>query len=1055
MFDNIESFKDNQENSLITDRIASVFNKSESIKSNDMHSPDNILVRNSKQFNNQTLIQTITIDNAESVFNNKYNLETKIEHDLENEAVNLSGTLINDLSTKQAKNSGSDIKELGQDKLIKINQLINSTKDCALTIDKSKRSIKDKISKRQNLTPTTKRTNQVADKKSSSPLRLSANKVSTEKAPIFQELDISSSSKLKDLAKSFKVGETLQAEFYSLQKRLDKILSADKTIKTINKSKQSSEVVNLVAKQNIEMLKFFEIFNKFNSVMEQGSQITASNLSEVKNQREKSSIALVKPLINLKREQQSLEKKLEKSVNPEYLSQIDKEIEELNIQVTFLTNENKKIKQEYSKVEKLASSKHLEEIVAELNKKNNECALLKKNNEILAEKIEKNKQTIKDYSEELAKKQVLLAKLEDLASQLDKNYAARLEERKTMPATCVTKQIANTSEKPQVLPAISRQQHSSVDKSQESILKSHIVGTKSRNMKSVNSNCTESSSKGKSMVSKTIVSNSSVKKVQYKLKNTRQMQEIANSKVSTIKEKSQIKQTDQPLKIEEPNDNKPLKFIINPLVELSDSSIEILKSRISSLQVMNKNLKNKCEFETKKADQTKKQYEQKKEELMNTLKQRKEYLESIMKEGEKYNIKYQRNDCLKIESNAGKNEEIIMEETEIRNNISQMQDEFFSKLGSDSNGKANIENISRHESKIKLEEESKETENIEVIKKKSILDQEKPNESLYRIDEKNSGPSLMSEDQLLKDTEANQVISPEIKKKYSLSQFSIKSIKSNDVLSQKSKTQVITLSNNLDDLKLDSRKNFDNLDTNANFDDTSNQNMIIKVTEDENISKVEKTEENLDADVQEKVVSAYEIYQANNINEKLSFRNDNYQEYQDNEENKAVISDKVEANFENEIQNDQLRPPTTASDKMIFVDNYKIDAAAMSFQEIDLASNKESYKENFDIEDGFDKHSHTKEKSIKSNKSLISSNFSKMQSMKINENEASIKNTTEEMANQSLKDNSDIKERVESSNHIISQMEGSQPKSGNDSKDSRNRGRKRVEVIDELENIDL
>ena len=32
MFDNLESLKDNQENSLVTDRIASVFNKSESLK---------------------------------------------------------------------------------------------------------------------------------------------------------------------------------------------------------------------------------------------------------------------------------------------------------------------------------------------------------------------------------------------------------------------------------------------------------------------------------------------------------------------------------------------------------------------------------------------------------------------------------------------------------------------------------------------------------------------------------------------------------------------------------------------------------------------------------------------------------------------------------------------------------------------------------------------------------------------------------------------------------------------------------------------------------------
>lgn len=289
----------------------------------------------------------------------------------------------------------------------------------------------------------------------------------------FTEIDPYFGLELKNISKSTNLSSKVEAEFYGLTKFLDKIYSLDKTISRFSENKQEVEMINTVAKQNILLLQFMEQFNNLNNVLSDEQNILdkelnqlsnnlneqeilnkAQSLSPIRNNHTKSDSnlqnltnisnlnsklltsqikpeplsikldkekVLNKPLNNLIRENQVLEKKLNKYQDPQFLINIDLEIKELNLQIDFLTSENKKLKKEYMRIEKDNKNNPNGKILQELQKRNAECDSYKKQNEILKEKITVSQNRLVKLEKELKAKIEQYKNNQDFINQLNDN----------------------------------------------------------------------------------------------------------------------------------------------------------------------------------------------------------------------------------------------------------------------------------------------------------------------------------------------------------------------------------------------------------------------------------------------------------------------------------------------------------------------------------------------------------------------------------------------------------------------------------------------------------
>ena len=218
--------------------------------------------------------------------------------------------------------------------------------------------------------------------------------------------------------------DQLKLVIYNINKTLFKISSIQKTIKVLNEKENKLNYVNLIAKQNILMFDYFNYYNELNSIIENSAQEKINNINNINNNnfpyiKNNINSSIVKPLLNAKREEKMIEKKIEKLKNPLYLKKLNSEIEELDAQISFLNNENKKLKYEYNKLEKINSNKYIDNVIDKLKRKNNELNSYKVYNDNLIKRINKNKLLIKNYKEELNKKEEMYNKLHKFKNDIN------------------------------------------------------------------------------------------------------------------------------------------------------------------------------------------------------------------------------------------------------------------------------------------------------------------------------------------------------------------------------------------------------------------------------------------------------------------------------------------------------------------------------------------------------------------------------------------------------------------------------------------------------------
>lgn len=407
----------------------------------------------------------------------------------------------------------------------------------------------------------------------------------------FHEFNSLLNSKMEELISTLNHSEAVQKEFFKLRKKLEKILSLDKIIKIMNKAKKPIEYINLVAKQNIEMLDFIDHFNKFSSMAElnTGMKEKHSSRNFISGFKESKSTALIKPLINLKREHKFLLKKYEESTDNRFISKIVNEIKELDTQIAFLTNQNKELKLEYSIIEKQCSSKHNSALLLELEKANNESEILKRSIEKFTEKIAKNRQTIINYSQELMDKQMLVSDLQMVANKLNNLNLINSTAYELTQSKQYLETNSNTSKQ------FPKCMHTS---------KKFCRKTKSNNFDH-SLNCSQDYN------SNITVGMNYMNKTKYKFKSAQfDKAEISKSMLCSAKNENYSA---------EPNRNE-------------NSELGKLQSRIVSLQTLNQNMNNRRDFELRKMEQSRKKYQIKANEYTKTLEERKEYLRQILKE---------------------------------------------------------------------------------------------------------------------------------------------------------------------------------------------------------------------------------------------------------------------------------------------------------------------------------------------------------------------------------------------------------------------------------------
>ena len=596
-------------NSNKTDKIGDFLNK---ISSNDANDHKNLIIND---INQSFQLKT-------------YGKEEKLEK--EEEIHNYSRTTIRDLSTKKLQLVKSyDENELQKEKE-KMNHLkeLKQLKTAQFNSNNQNSSIRKKSSTSKN---------NLKDLKDTS---------SKPKNQEFVILDDSLSIKLKEISKSTKLGEMVDAEFYNLNKSLTKILSADKTINTLNHNNQKSQSINLIAKQNQELMKFFDTFATFNKILEKSSIISKQVNSEVTNDnlnnKEKPNLNKIKPLINIRREQKSLEKQYEKISSGNYLEELDREIHELNEQLEFLTKENRKIKQEYSKLEKKVGHDHYEALNAELIKKRNEAHTLKKLNNMLIEKIGKGNIIISNSEKEILEKEEIYYKLYDMIGQMKGSCNDINKDN--------NKLNMNISNNQNIINNCESYLHNMKD-----IINEDLPELKADNK--IHSHIQKLSISTISPVSKRVqpLNQKSNTNMKYKLKSKNEINKILSSSTNKTvskghsKNNSNVKPTSPNIL---PSINKSEYKVYNQvnintkvnIDDLKDSRIDYMNNRLASLKTIQNNNIKKYELEFKKAEITIKQYEANKSELSSILQEKKIYLEQLKAKANNLGLKVESNE---------------------------------------------------------------------------------------------------------------------------------------------------------------------------------------------------------------------------------------------------------------------------------------------------------------------------------------------------------------------------------------------------------------------------